>query len=321
MHSLPEVVVVGDVNVDIVVHYPKFLDFDRKQVEFSNPELVGGGTSSNTAHALARLGMPCCFIGTVGDDPYGRFARDDLAKAGVDVSTTIVDESLNTVGVFAFVDDRGERYLWGWPRERQSFKVIDEAMVPFDRIRGAGWVHSSGMSLTYDTTARSSIIKILEVAHSAGVPTSFDLNLRIDDGIFDLGFSRALDKVVPNVSYLLGSGPDEFAYLGSGSWEDNARDLAVEGRVVIARDGGRGCVGFADGMRFEVPAYQVSVEDTVGAGDDYNAGFICSLLSGGTLEEAMREGNAVSGYAVERKGARNTPDQADLAEFVSSHAS
>ncbi len=109
----------------------------------------------------------------------------DFKDAGVDVTGLVADSTLSTVGVFAFVDDRGERYLWGWPRERQSFKVLDENLVPMHMIREADWVHSSGMCLTYDTSARETIIRIFEQAHDAGVPTSFDLNLRVDDGVLD----------------------------------------------------------------------------------------------------------------------------------------
>ena len=69
----------------------------------------------------------------------------DFKDAGVDVTGLVADSTLSTVGVFAFVDDRGERYLWGWPRERRSFKVLDENLVPMHMIREADWVHSSGV--------------------------------------------------------------------------------------------------------------------------------------------------------------------------------
>ena len=36
----------------------------------------------------------------------------------------ITEPELNTVGVFAFIDENGERYLWGWPRTAQSFKSL-----------------------------------------------------------------------------------------------------------------------------------------------------------------------------------------------------
>lgn len=318
---LRPVVVVGDANVDIVVHYPHFLDADRKRVSWKTPEVFGGGTSSNTAAALGKLGQKCEFVGTVGDDANGRFVVQDLFDSGVLVDGLIVEPGANTVGVFAFIDERGERYLWGWPRNNQAFKLLDPSKVDFDSLRSASWLHSSGMSLVYDTSARSTIIEMFKVAYEAGVPTSFDLNLRVDDGVLEPGFRRALEEILPFVRHLLGSGPDEFAYLGDGNWESNAENLATSGRKVIARDGERGSIAFCEQGRISVPAYPVEVADTVGAGDIFNAGYILASLAGQGVKEALKAGNAISAYSIERSGARNTPTLAQLKEFKSTHES
>lgn len=315
---MPKVIVAGDANIDIVVQFPQFLDEEKQRVMWPNPEVVGGGTSSNTAAAIAKLGVDCVFVGTVGDDTYGKFAVDDLAACGVDVSSIVCDKQLNTVGVFAFVDETGERYLWGWPRERQSFKVIDEEHVDFEALRSVDWFHSSGMSLVYDTSARSTITRMYHEAHEAGVPTSLDLNLRVDTGVLDPEFAQALEAIMDDVDYVLGSGPEEFAYLGDGTWRDNALALAKKGHIVIVRDGANGSVAMTDSEIYEAPAFKVEVEDTIGAGDVYNAGFISAVLEGLSLPDALVRGNAVSGYSVARQGARNTPSRDQLDEFVKS---
>lgn len=314
---MPRVVVAGDANVDILVHYPRFLNAERTRVEWPNPEVVGGGTSSNTAAALAKLGVDVSFIGTVGDDTFGRFVRADFEELGIDASGLVTNGSLNTVGVFAFIDETGERYLWGWPRVDQSFKVIDESGVDFDLVRSAAWFHSSGMSLTYGTSARSTLSRIYREAHEAGVPTSIDLNLRVDDGVLDPDFASALEQVINDVDYVLGSGPDEFAYLGQGTWLENARVLATEGKTVVVRDGANGSLAIVGDELVRAPAYEVEVEDTVGAGDVFNAGFISAMLDGEGLPAALAKGNGVSGYSVARKGARNTPTISQLELFMS----
>ncbi|MDY2777874.1 MAG: carbohydrate kinase family protein [Collinsella sp.] len=315
---MPKVVVAGDANVDIVVHYPRFLDEERKRVSWPNPEVFGGGTSSNTASALAKLGVDTLFVGSVGNDNYGRFVCEDFERVGVDTSGLIVDEALNTIGVFAFVDEAGERYLWGWPRVDQSFKFIDEDKVDFDAVRSADWIHTSGMALTYDTSSRSTITKMFHEARAAGVKTSLDLNLRVDDGVLNADFAEALDAIMGDVDYVLGSGPDEFAYLGSGSWLENARDLAAKGHVVVVRDGANGSTIISEEGSLSVPAFRVEVEDTVGAGDVFNAGFISAVLEGVDFREALIRGNAVSGYTVARKGARDTPNRDQLEDFIKS---
>lgn len=53
------------------------------------------------------------FAKAVSDDPYDRFAREDLIDEGVDVAGLIADKATNTVGAFAFINETGKRYLWG----------------------------------------------------------------------------------------------------------------------------------------------------------------------------------------------------------------
>lgn len=316
-----KVIVVGDANVDIIVPYPKFKNAERTLVDYPMPELQGGGTSANTAVALARLGVGTGFIGSIGDDQYGRYIKKDFAEEGVDISDLIVEPELNTVGVFAFIDEYGERYLWGWPRVDQAFKVLDEEKVPFEKIKEADWVHSSGMSLVYDTSARSTIIQIFKAAYEAGVPTSFDLNLRVDDGILEPEYEKAVREIISYTTCLLGSGPDEFAYLGeSRDWMENARQLVTADRMVIVRDGKKGSVGLTASEEVAAPAYSVKVEDTVGAGDVYNAGFITARLEGKSLKDSLMTGNAVSGYTVTKKGARSCPDREQLERFMEENA-
>lgn len=317
---MPNVIVIGDANVDIIVHYPKFLNEDRTLVEYSTPLLQGGGTSANTAVALAKLGVKTSFIGTVGKDQYGKYIKQDFENEGVDISNIIIKPELNTVGVFAFVDETGERYLWGWPRINQSFKELDDSKIPYEKIKNASWIHSSGMCLVYDTSARSTIIKIFKEAYETGIPTSFDLNLRVDDGILDEEYEKAVREIIKYTTYLLGSGTDEFAYLGENKeWQKNAKSFVTKDRTVIVRNGKEGSYGFTKDEQVKVEAFNVVVEDTVGAGDAYNAGFIYSILQNKTLKECLLIGNAVSGYTVSKKGARNSPNINELNKFLKEH--
>lgn len=312
-----KVLVVGDTNVDIIVPYPKFLNEERTRVEYPTPVLQGGGTSANTAVALSRLGIQTAFLGSIGEDQYGKYIREDFRREGVDMTWLIVEPDLNTVGVFAFVDEFGERYLWGWPRVDQAFKIIDESKVDFEKIKEMSWVHSSGMALVHDTSARTSMVRIFKTAWEAGIPTSFDLNLRVDDGELDPSYEKVVREIISYSTYVLGSGKDEFYYLGEkGKWLENAKAFVTDRRTVIVRDGGEGSLGLSSEETQKAPAFRVDVVDTVGAGDVYNAGFIAARLQGKSLYESLVMGNAVSGYTVSRKGSRNCPHLQELEEFM-----
>jgi sugar/nucleoside kinase (ribokinase family) len=52
---------------------------------------------------------------------------------------------------------------------------------------------------------------------------------------------------------------------------------------------------------------------TTGSGDNFNAGFCDALLRGGTYEDALTEGVAVSGFYV-RSG--RSPDAGELSAFI-----
>jgi len=312
-----KVLIVGDANVDIIVPYPKFLNVEKTKIEYPSPCLQGGGTSANTAVALGRLGVETSFLGSIGEDQYGRYIQKDFAKENIDTTQLIVEPELNTVGVFAFIDETGERYLWGWPRVDQAFKVIDKNKVDFKAIMEARWVHSSGMALVYDTSARHTIIEIFKVAFEAGIPTSFDLNLRVDNGNLDPSYQASILEIIKYCSYVFGSAEEEFYYLGeSNDWMENARSFVTDSRTIIVRMGKNGSAGLQKDTQVTAPSYPVEVVDTVGAGDVYNAGFILAKLKGSNLEECLKMGNAVAGYSVNQKGARNCPHSNELEEFM-----
>ena len=81
MHNI---YVIGDANVDIIVPYPRFLNEERTLIDYPNPQLAGGGTSANTAVALAKLGLPVSFLGTIGEDQYGKYIQKDFEEQGVE---------------------------------------------------------------------------------------------------------------------------------------------------------------------------------------------------------------------------------------------
>lgn len=315
-----KVLVVGDATVDIIVPYPKFLNEERTLVDYPTPCIQGGGTAANTAVALSRLDIPTGFIGTIGDDQYGRYVVKDFKDEKVDTEQLIIEPDLNTVGVFAFIDEHGERYLWGWPRVDQAFKVIDMNKVNTSKIKNASWVHSSGMAIVHDTSARETIIRIFKKAYELGIPTSFDLNLRVDQGNLDPVYKEAVLEVIKYSNYVLGSVDDEFKYLGeSENPLDNARAFVKEDRTIIARMGKEGSLGISANEEVMAKAFSVEVVDTVGAGDVYNAGFIAAVLKGYSLKDGLIIGNAVSGYTVNQKGARNCPHKDQLNEFLNKH--
>lgn len=315
LHENKNILVVGDANVDLLVNFPHRLPGGKTIAP--KPELMGGGSAANTAMALRHLGLPVTFMGTVGSDAYGRYMLDEFQQAGINAAPTIVDPALNTVCVFAFVDEDGERYPWPWPLENQSFRELAPEKIDWHTVETAGWVHSSGMLFSADTSARHSVIAIFKKAHELGIPTSFDLNMRVEGDTLNDSYRQALLDVMEYSSVVLGSGQEEFFYLAPQQpWQQTAASFVRPGRAIIARMGAEGSMVLSTGGESFVPAYPTKVTDTVGAGDSYNAGFIAANIQGLSLEDSLRWGNACGSYTVARKGSRATPTQVEIEKII-----
>ena len=312
-------IVVGDACVDITIELQYYLE--GPESEKLPPVASGGGTSSNSAVALQKLGVPTAFMGTLGNDYGGRFMVRDLEANGVDTTFTIMDPDLNSVLVFAFIQPSGERILKGFPREAVSYSELDLNKIDLDGVRGARWFHSSGMNLINGGSIMKNLPALYKIAFEAGVPTSLDLNVRYgkpEDVVPEV--REAIMECLPYVTYLLGSGKDEFYSLcPMEDWKDTARAFVGESRTVISRVGKEGAFVVApDGTEFMKPGFTVPVVNTTGAGDAFNAGFITAILSGKSLEEATVWGNAVAAYKVGGNGSRHTPSVEQLHEFMAS---
>ena len=74
-----DVLAIGRCGVDV---YPLQVGVGLEDVETFGKFL--GGSAANVAVAAARLGNRSALISGVGDDPFGRYVRAELARLGVD---------------------------------------------------------------------------------------------------------------------------------------------------------------------------------------------------------------------------------------------
>lgn len=310
------VCVLGDPAVDLIVRLPEKRNGEK--VMLHEPNLYPGGSGANTAVALARLGIHTQFIGTVGKDQYGQAVVDDFVSEHVEIDQLFIEPALSTVCVFAFVDQDGERYLWGWPRSNQAYTAIEFEKLDLERIRQAGWLHTTGLLLAKESSGRYTTLDVLKWAHKNGVVTSLDLNLRISADSLEKTYQDVVNRAVSSSKYILGS-EQEFALLhASHDWQKAVAELDRLQKIIVVRRGEQGSILFTQGQHIESPAFRVKVVDTVGAGDVFDAGFISALLHEQDYATALQWGNAVAGYTIMNEGARTSPTLAQMKDFIRS---
>jgi fructokinase len=232
-----------------------------------------GGSPLNVAIGLARLGQQVLFAGAVGRDVAAERLMRALVEEGVgtgcvtrvEAPTTIMLVGLDGRGVptYTFIGDRGA--------DRQLLPQHLEA-VP----RGAAAYHFGSYSMVLDPTA--STLRRLIDRETPGSVVSYDPNVRLrvepdverwrDTLTWMLSRARILKASVEDLQLLYpGSSPADFA----------AEALSAGAGLVVVTRGNQGASGFTARASVDVPAFPVTVVDTVGAGDTFQAALLTWL--------------------------------------------
>lgn len=305
---MKRVLCVGDACADLLIPYGHARNGREAKVGFAP-----GGTVANTASGLGRLGADCAFAGVAGQDEYGEEMKNSLALDGVDVSRFRLREGLPSTMVMVVLDENQERYPFLLPRDRQAHLELRREDLPESLLEGVDYVHTSGLML-FENPAAEAVCAFLELCKRRGVRVSIDINLRVETARRDMGYFR---RAMACADYLLGSALDELAPLtGLRDWQAAARGLVTPRRAVVARLGSGGAKVFSAQGESSCPGFAVSVQDTLGAGDCYNAGFLLGLTLGHPLSQANRMGCAAAAISVTRPGARSCPDRQTLENFL-----
>ncbi len=309
------VLVLGDANVDLLIPLSERL-ISTPTSRDSKLDLHGGGTAANVAVALARLGLNTGFIGTVGDDGYGRWVLMDLKKEGVNTRETSLIQDAFTSMVMALIYPDGERGLYVWPDEGGAHTKLEPDSINQKMFETASWLHTTGLCLR-EEPVRSAQIKAMKLAQQAGLTVSLDLNLRLESWGMDRSLKKVFKRAIDYSQVVFGNGFEEIIpFTGESTIQAGAQVLSNGTRNVIARQGSEGALVVAPGEFFFSPAFEVEVVDTLGAGDAFNGGYIAACLVGKDLPEAVRWGNAAAAMKIRKKGARGLPSRKELLSLL-----
>ena len=78
---MKRVLFAGEINVDLVLQGYQAFPAPGREVLVEDSQLVLGSATAIMAMGLARLGTPVAFAGKVGDDLWGRYCLEDMARA------------------------------------------------------------------------------------------------------------------------------------------------------------------------------------------------------------------------------------------------
>jgi ribokinase len=269
-----------------------------------------GGKGSNQAVAAARAGATVQMLSRLGDDAFGRLARDTWAADGIDAS--LVGNCVTPTGAAAILIDEA--------KGENAIIVVPGAcftLTPQDVEAAGDAIRRAGVLLTQLELPLETVECGLRVARQAGVMTI--LNPAPAQALSDPMLGLA-DFLIPNESEaaLLTGLPVE----NTAQAEAAARVLLARGaRCVIVTLGAQGALVCAEGAEAVlVSSFSAGpVLETTGAGDAFCGGFAAALSEGRSMLDAARFGCATAGISVTRAGtAPSMPKRAEIDALLGS---
>jgi sugar/nucleoside kinase (ribokinase family) len=305
--SVRQVVIVGELNVDFILHNYQAFPVPGREVLVDDFRTVLGSASAICAVGLARLGVPVAFIGRVGCDVWGDFCIDTLCGEGVDVSGITGDEALKT-GITVSISSTAERALVTYPGSIASLTLAHLANLTF---KGDGHLHISSYYL--QAGLRPGCRELFQRATAAGWTTSLDPGCDPDDR---WNKDEDLYETLRDVDVFFPNDVELTALTGEADPIAALRHLDNGRTLTVVKRGARGALALdsrRDRGAIEVVPPVVDVIDTTGAGDSFNAGFLYAWLQSRPLDACLRAA-AVSG-ALSTRGVGGTASQPSADEL------
>jgi 5-dehydro-2-deoxygluconokinase len=279
-----------------------------------------GGSPTNMCVGCRRLGLSSALLTAFGEDPVGDFVAHFLTGEGVDIrfsprkpgrSTSIVVLGIEPPDKFPLVFYR-ENCADG------ALSVDDVLAAPITQSRVFQF---AGTNLNKDPV-RSATLYAADLAKKAGVSVVLDLDFRPDQWHDPRAYGIAVRSVLSSVDIVLGTEDEINASLltdssavelthsqltdarVAGNSVEHVRALMEYGPALVVEKRGReGCrIHKRDFPIEEVPGFSVAVQNILGAGDAFGAGFLYGYVKGWDLRKAARLGNACGAIVVARHG-------------------
>ena len=290
--TAPEILVLGSVNRDLIVHAPR-LPLPGETLRGQRFGSCLGGKGANQAVAAARLGAQVALAARVGLLENGAAMVEQLRAEGVDTSA-IAQPADEVPGVALIV-------VGAEDAENQIVTVAgSNGTLPLEQVEALELAGLRWLVAQQELPLRS-VARAFERAHAAGVKTLLNA----------APFRAGCEALLPHVDLLVVNALEAQALvttLGGGAAEPEALAQALRAQgpaAVLVSLGAEGlCWVDADGVR-RVPARPVKAVDTVGAGDTLVGALVTALAEGQPIEQALAFAQAAAALAVSRAGVQD----------------
>ena len=306
-----DVIAIGRSGVDV---YPLQTGVGLENVESFGKFL--GGSAANVAVAAARLGNRTALISGAGNDPFGRFVRNELARLGVDNRYVRTHGEYPTPVTFCEIFPPDDFPLYFYRKPPAPDLQIEASEIDVAAVRDARlyWSTVTGLS---EEPSRSAHFAAWE-ARQRKPFTVLDLDYRPMFWESATAATEQVQRALQHVTVAVGNSEECEIAVGERhphKAADALLDLGVE--LAIVKQGPRGVLGKTRHSHVMVAPNEVDVVNGLGAGDAFGGSLCHGLLHNWPLEKTLRYANAAGAIVASRLECSTAmPTAAEVAELA-----
>jgi sugar/nucleoside kinase (ribokinase family) len=281
-----DVIVLGDYCLDLI--FTGLPAFPKLGTEVEATELaMETGGACNTSLALHRLGVKTGWAVEFGTDDFSRFLLTKLRE----------EKFPETLFAFTPGNMRKITVSLSYPDDRAFIAYYDKGKMIETAIKGL-------------MTKRARIIVIPALLYGPAMAAGSALTKIKGTQLFmDGNCSEAVTidnkevrKAIQSMRFYSPNCREAKTISKQANPEKAVRELGKICQTVIVKDGQNGCWCSDNGNIYHEPGYPVKVVDTTGAGDCFNAGFLCAWLDGKDIQTCLRWGNIAGALSTQKAG-------------------
>ncbi len=289
-----DVFCIGMASIDILVRPVESVNLVDDTVKVEETRMANGGDALNVAINMARLNNRVAIGGQIGDDPFGQFLMTKMKSLGIDIQSLKVSRVASTGSAICLVRRNGDRnFLYcGGANELLTPADLDANVLTRSRIVFIGGTY---MMPRFDG---ENAARFLQTAQKKGKITAMDVTWSAE-GEWD-----KVNPCLPFLDYFMPSLNEAKMITGRDEPEAMADELLKRGvKNVVIKMGKNGALLKNAGDTFQCDPIPVAVQDTTGAGDSFNAGFLTGILKKWNLHKSVKFGCATSAFCIQEMGA------------------
>ncbi|MHC1772389.1 MAG: sugar kinase [Flexilinea sp.] len=240
---------------------------------------------------VAKLGYPCGFIGTVGNDDFGMCITNKLHEDGVNCDYLSVDPILSTGVAFVTYFANGDRKFLYHIGNAASGNIIYPEKMPLN----TGLFHVMGCALMPSEYMAKCIKGAAKFFYDSGALITFDPNIRVES-LKNQDLHSLVEPIMERCSIFMPGVEEMLSIADTSTITDAVAKLFKNPvlKIIALKQGSHGSTIITRNEQFNIPVCKIIPIDSTGAGDAFDAAFLVSYLKGLSLLDCAQVASAAA---------------------------